>query len=146
MTKALRQEMDRTENKNATVAKGRNANMRCFCRLAWFTREFCYTLLQYSSCFFILHCRTMHVPDLTETLNVTCEVIILIFLASAVWFVLDFVSFCLWMMTCMNRSIRLSSHTHFHFFFRTCCDSYQLFPLEALLSLFCGNLNHWMKT
>lgn len=39
MTKVLRQEMDRTENKNAAVAKGINANMRCFCRLAWLTRE-----------------------------------------------------------------------------------------------------------
>lgn len=43
---------NRTENKNAAVAKGINANMRCFCRLAWFTREFYYTLLQYSSFLF----------------------------------------------------------------------------------------------
>lgn len=31
------------------------------------------------------------------------------FLASVTWFVLDFVSFSLWMTTCMNRNVELSS-------------------------------------
>lgn len=134
MTKALRQEMDRTEHKNATVAKGKKRKCEVFLQTGMIYRRVLLHAFTVFLFFFILRCRTM--LDLTETLDVTCEVVILTFLASAVWFVLDFVSFCLWMRTCMNRSIRLSSHTHFHFFFRTCCDSYQLFPLEALLSLF----------
>lgn len=71
------------------------------------------------------------------------------FLASVTWFVLDFVSFSLWMTTCMNRNVELSSPgwTHFHFFFKIYVWIHiGLFPLEALLLLSHWNVNPWMKT
>lgn len=151
MTKAFLQEIDRTEDKNAAAAKERNTNVKCFCcRMAWFTWEFCYMLLHNSLLFCTAEQCTCWkaVFHLSETLNVTCNAIIY-FLASVAWFVLDFVLFCPWMMTCMNKNIHLSSPRFNTFSFlslKLCFDSYQLFPLEALLPLFHWNVNPWMKT
>lgn len=128
---------------------GQNGKQKC-CRMAWFTREFCSTLIHTSLWFCTAEqctCWTA-VFDLSEMLNVTCNDIVIYF-SPVAWFGLDLVSFCIWMRMCMNTNIQLSSpgFNTFSFLFQNLCfDSYQLFKLEALWPLFHWNLNPWMKT
>lgn len=119
------------QGENAAAAKGVNTNM------AWFTPEFFYSIPLFLFCTAEqCTCQTMYLTFQKHVMSLV-KLLYWHFLASAVWFVFDFVSFCLWMMTRMNRNVQLSSpwfNTSSFLFKNLCFDSYQLFPLEALLS------------